>query len=342
MIRLPYLLEKENICRFEGETFCIGDRRAFPFEKKFVPCTCTEEIALALRQMVTQGGGPLQVALTTLSYCAHRMEKGTMKASFATLRESAALLSASRPTNTTMARVLEELLSKIALLFERGGSLTDIVQGIDSLVLEKEHYYDEIYHAMGKIGASLLDDGETVLTTCFAEHTFLLSLAYAKEEGKTVSVLASETRPYLQGARLTSVSLREMGIPVSLITDGMGANFLSNGKVGCYMTASDVVCMDGTVVNKTGTLANAIACSYYQVPYYAFSISPDRSKSDARDLHMEQRDGREVLYCRDRLITDASIPALYPSFDIIPPALVKGIVTPKGILAPDALRGAYL
>jgi methylthioribose-1-phosphate isomerase len=342
MIRLPYLLEKENICRFEGETFFIGDRRVFPFEKTFVPCTGVEQIAQALRQMVTQGGGPLQVALTTLSYCAHRMEKGTMKASFATLSESAALLSSSRPTNTTMARVLEELLAKIALLFERGGSLTDIVQGIDSLVLEKEHYYDDIYHAMGKKGASLLYDGETVLTTCFAEHTFLLSLAYAKEEGKAVSVLASETRPYLQGARLTSVSIQEMGIPVSLITDGMGANFLSNGKVGCYMTASDVVCMDGTVVNKTGTLANAIACSYYKLPYYSFSISPDPTKRDARDLHMEQRDGREVLYCRDRLITDASIPALYPSFDIIPPALVKGIVTPKGILAPDALRGAYL
>jgi methylthioribose-1-phosphate isomerase len=270
------------------------------------------------------------------------MGRGTLPASFAIMRESAGQLIAARPTNTTMARVLQEMLAKISILFEQGGDLHGLIEAIDALVLEKELQYDAIYHAMAKSGASLLHDGDTVLTTCFAEHTFLLSLAYAQKEGKAVSVLASETRPYLQGARLTAPSLQEMGIPVSVITDGMGANFLSTGSVNCYMTASDVVCMDGTVVNKTGTLANAIACAYYQVPYYSFSISPDISKRDAGALHMEQRDGGEVLRCMGQLITDETISALYPSFDSIPPALVTGIITPRGILSPDALSGAYL
>ncbi|AEV31023.1 putative translation initiation factor 2B subunit, eIF-2B alpha/beta/delta family [Sphaerochaeta pleomorpha str. Grapes] len=342
MVKLPYVLQKENICRFDGDTFFIGDRRTFPLAKTFVACSSVRDIAIALTQMVTQGGGPLQVAFTTLSYCAHRMERGTLPAGFETFKGSAAQLIAARPTNTTMARVLEKMLGEISLLFGQGGDLHSVVQAIDALVLENEQQYDAIYHAMGKKGASLLKDGETVLTTCFAEHTFLLSLAYAQQEGKTVSVLASETRPYLQGARLTAPSLREMGIPVSLITDGMGANFLSKGKVGCYMTASDVVCMDGTVVNKTGTLANAIACAYYNVPYYSFSISPDPSKRNSGDLHMEMRDGKEVIHCMGHLITDEAIPALYPSFDSIPPSLVTGIITPKGILTPDALSGAYL
>ncbi|WP_320130314.1 translation initiation factor 2 [uncultured Sphaerochaeta sp.] len=342
MITLPYLLQKENICRFEDATFFIGDRRVFPFEKAFVQCFSVEEIAESLKKMVTQGGGPLQVALTTLSYCGHRMEQGTMNANISTFSEAVACLVSARPTNTTMARVLVELLEQITLLFQKNGTIHDIARAIDDLVLEKERYFDNIYHFMGQLGSSLLTNGDTILTTCFAEHTFLLSLAYAKEAGKEVSVLACETRPYLQGARLTAPSLRELGIPVKLITDGMGANLLSRGKVNLYFTAADVVCMDGTVVNKIGTLSNAIACAYYHIPYYAFSISPDRTKLDSSTLQIEERSGREVTHCLGSRITEEGIEALYPSFDIVPHSLVEGLVTPKGILKPSDLSGAYL
>jgi methylthioribose-1-phosphate isomerase len=338
---LPYLLQKGNICRFEQDVLLIGDRRAFPFERKFVACHDPGQIADALRQMVTQGGGPLQVALTTLSYCAHRMERGTMEACFPVFEETAALLCSARPTNTTMARVLASLLPEIEALFSGGGELHDIVVGIDALVSDTEARFDGIYRKMGHLGASLLEDGMTVLTTCFAEHTFLLSLLYAKREGKEVTVLANETRPYLQGARLTVPSLQEMGIPVSLVTDGMGANFLSSGSVGCYMTATDLVCMDGTVVNKTGTLANAIASAYFKVPYYCFSISPDTGKREASDVSLEWRDGKELLRCRGNYVTDPSVEGRYPAFDIVPPSLVRGIVTPNGIFEPAALSGAY-
>jgi methylthioribose-1-phosphate isomerase len=177
-----------------------------------------------------------------------------------------------------------------------------------------------------------------VLTTCFAEHTFLLSLAYAKEEGKEIRVFVPETRPYLQGSRLTAPSLQEMGIEVSVITDGMGATFLGNGDVNLYMTAADLVCMDGTVVNKVGTLGNAIAAKRFQVPYYAFSVSPDPTKQDASGIQMEWRSAGEVTQCMGKATSSDGMKALYPAFDIISPDLVTGVVTGKGVLKPEEIK----
>jgi len=340
MITLPYLLRKENICHLSDNRLHIGDRRTFPFEKRFEACSSVEEVSLALKAMVTQGGGPLQVAFTTLRFIAEEMQKGRLEYSCTELQRLVGLLIDARPTNTTMRRVMLALLEDISPFFEQEVSLEEFVLHVNLLVDEQERWYDEIYHHMGRIGSTLIDDGDVILTTCFAEHTFLLSLAYAKVQGKHISVLVNETRPYLQGARLTYPSLLEMGIEAHLITDGMGAHYLAEGKITKYMTASDLVCMDGTVVNKVGTLGNAVACKHYKVPYYAFSISPDPTKSIFSDIIMEERDGQEVLHCLGRATTCEGR-ALYPSFDIIEPSLVQGIVTPKGVFAPSVLARSF-
>ncbi len=339
MPTLPYLLQQENICRIESDRILIGDRRVFPFEKTFAACSSVEQVATALQQMVTQGGGPLQVALTTMRFVAREMALGRLPFSFAQLQQSVETLCASRPTNTTMRRTLHELLS---ILKPNWSNTRNTLDRLEQEVSRIEQYYDEVYMQMGLLGSSLIEDGDVVLTTCFAEHTFLLSLAYGAEAGKRVHVLVPETRPYLQGARLTAPSLVELGIDCEVITDGMGATMLSTGQVKRYMTASDVVCMDGTVVNKIGTLANALAAFHFGVPYYAFSISPDPTKMDRQAVHMEERNADEVLLCRGLPTTQAGIKARYPAFDIIPSSLVTGIVTPKGVLAPDQIRGRFL
>jgi methylthioribose-1-phosphate isomerase len=332
MSDLPYLLRSENICRLEGGKILIGDRRVFPFTRRFEICSTVEEVALALKNMVTQGGGPLEVALTTLVHVARS------KASSLTiddLKDAARLLIESRPTNTTMKRVLGELLT---LLAEEKRNLAEHVEVQVSQIL---HSFSELYEQLGRLGSTLIGERSVVLTTCFAEHTFLLSLLYAQRDGKQVSVLVPETRPYLQGSRLTAPSLSEMGIDVSIITDGMGASCISQGNVDLYMTAADLVCMDGTVVNKVGTLANALAAHAYHVPYHAFSISPDTTKKSASDVQMEMRPASEVTRCMDMPTTMEGIKALYPAFDIIPPALVTSIVCPKGILQPDQIQRSY-
>lgn len=340
MITLPYLLRKENICHIADGAVQIGDRRVFPFEKRFEACSTTEEVALALKAMVTQGGGPLQVAFTTLRFIAEQMQQGFLPYSLDELKRHVGLLIDARPTNTTMRRVILALADEISPFCKQEVPVVEFVSHLNLLVDEQERAYEELYHHMGRIGSSLIEDRDVILTTCFAEHTFLLSLSYAKEQGKRISVLVNETRPYLQGARLTYPSLLEMGIEAHLITDGMGAHYLSEGKITKYMTASDLVCMDGTVVNKVGTLGNAVACKHYKVPYYAFSISPDPSKRTSSGIKMEERDGEEVLHCLGRATTlDGK--ALYPSFDIIEPSLVQGIVTPKGVFSPSELARSF-
>ncbi len=286
MISLPYLLRSENIARIEGKHLLIGDRRVYPFEKRFERCSTVPETASALKRMVTQGGGPLEVALTAMVFVVEQMKEGSIAKEFAELEIAAALLIASRPTNTTMKRTLLSLLEEL-----RGRP--DFIEQVAPLVEAKKHAFDQLYHQLGKAGSSLIPDKAGVLTTCFAEHTFLLSLAYAKESGKNIRVFVPETRPYLQGSRLTAPpSLQEMGIEVSVITDGMGATFLGTGDANLYMTAADLVCMDGTVVNKVGTLGNAIAAKRFNVPYYAFSVSPDPTKLDASGIQMEWRSAR--------------------------------------------------
>ncbi|MDY0287657.1 MAG: translation initiation factor 2 [Sphaerochaeta sp.] len=341
MATLPYLLRPENICHIAEGRLHIGDRRVFPFEKRFESCSTVEEVARSLKVMVTQGGGPLQVALTTLRFIAQEMGQGRIPYSAGELQRLVGLLIKARPTNTTMKRVMLSLLGELQGLFEEKEPVEAFVLSLNAMVDRQELYYDELYHQMGRLGSTLLEDGDVVLTTCFAEHTFLLSLAYAKEEGKRISVLVNETRPYLQGSRLTYPSLLEMGIEARLITDGMGAHYMRAAKLSKYMTASDLVCMDGTVVNKVGTLANAVACKHYKVPYYAFSISPDPTRLSSSDISMEERDGQEVLSCMGRPTTCEGR-ALYPSFDIIEASLVQGIVTPKGVLSPSEVARSFI
>lgn len=341
MIQLPYLLQRENIARLSDGQILIGDRRIFPFEQRFEPCSSVEEVASALRAMVTQGGGPLEVAYTTLRFIAQEMVEGRLAYREDTLQQLGSLLIASRPTNTTMAREVSCLVETCGPSITQGVSLTQFAEMLNRSIDERQAHYDEIYHRMGMLGSTLIEDGDVILTTCFAEHTFLLSLAYAKKEGKKFSVLVNETRPYLQGSRLTYPSLKEMGIEASLITDGMGAHYIADGTITKYMTASDLLCMDGTVVNKVGTLANAIACKHYGVPYYAFSISPDTSKPDASTIQMEERDGRELLTCLGKEITRDG-KALYPAFDIIPSSLVEEVITPEGVMTPSMLARRFV
>ena len=191
--------------------------------------------------------------------------------------------------------------------------------------------YDSLYDSMSDIGASLIPDGCGILTTCFPEHTFMLSVHKAALSGKDISVYVPETRPYLQGAHLTEPSLRDMGIRCCLITDGMPAHFMREGRIGLYMTASDLVLRDRTVVNKTGTLGNAIAASHYGIPYYAFSVSPDMERT-RDDIVIEYRSGEDVKRIGGVQIAAEEAEALYPCFDIIDPELVTGIITGGGVI----------
>ena len=235
------------------------------------------------------------------------------------LRDAMAVIASARPTNRSMAATMERAI----MMSEDGVALDEAISSILA-------GYDDAYDKMSTYGSNLIKDGCGVLTTCFAEHSFLLSLMKAKMRGCDFTVYVPETRPYLQGAKLTLPSLMEMGIKAYLITDAMPAFFMQSGKIDIYMTASDALLPDYSVSNKVGTLENAIASNYYGIPYYPFSLKSSYNEN----IKIEMRESSEILKFNGSYITDENADALYPAFDIIPASLIKGIITKDGVIDP--------
>jgi len=332
---LPFLLRRENVARYEDGVVVIGDRRKYPFEKSFVRCTDVEGVARAIEEMVTQGGGPANAALYAMALAARQCARRPASRQKEFLEAARRRLVATRPTNTALARRLEKSMQIIeTALSEKVNVEQTLLTWIEKM--RDEHYQQ--YATTAEYGASLIEDGDGILTMCFAETSFLLALALARDAGKNIHVFTPETRPYLQGARLTAPSVHELGIPVQIIGDNMPAYVLSQGKVQKYFTAADLVTLDGHVVNKIGTFQNAIAAHYHGVPFFVFSWGPDKLKPDRASIEIEERDPGEMKSCRGVPTTDPAIDAYYPAFDITPPHLVSGVITEYGILSPFDLH----
>ncbi|GAA4423178.1 hypothetical protein GCM10023148_24900 [Actinokineospora soli] len=177
-----------------------------------------------------------------------------------------------------------------------------------------------------------------VLTHCWADLYLTETVAAAQRAGKALSFVCTETRPYLQGARLTAESLAEMGVDTTLITDGMGASVLAEHRVDVLLTAADRVAMDGSVVNKVGTLGLAVAAHAFGVPYLALVQTPDRTARTGADIPIEHRDGDDVLHTLGARTASTRVRGHYPAFDVTPPRFVTTVVTDRGPFAPDALN----
>jgi len=324
---LPFLLRRENVARYEDGAVVIGDRRKYPFTKEYFVCKDVETVAKAIEDMVTQGGGPSHASAYAMVMAARQCADKSASGQLETLDAARKRLVATRPTNTAMARRLEMIMGFVQTCLDDGKNVEE------SLLAMIEAYRDDIYRnyaIMGELGASLIDDGDGVLTMCFAETAFILSLAMAKRDGKNIHAFTPETRPYLQGARLTAPCIHEIGVPVQIIGDNMPTYVISQGKVQKYFTAADLVTLDGHVCNKIGTFQNAIAAHAHGVPYFVFAW-PDKKKPDRASIEIEERDPAEMKACRGTPTTDQAIDAYYPAFDITPPHYVSGVITIKGI-----------
>lgn len=328
---LPFLLRRENVARYEDGVVVIGDRRKYPFEQAYVTCHSVEEVARAIEEMVTQGGGPSIAAVYAMAMAARGAEGLSAGMARAALESARQRLVDTRPTNTSLARRLARAMQVADTALKDGDSVEAALLGwIEAF---RDRYYERAA-VMGRFGADLIEDGDGVLTMCFAETAFILGMSFAKSEGKDIRAFTPETRPYLQGARLTAPSLHELGVPVQIITDNMPAHVMSQGKIQKYFTAADLVTLDGHVVNKIGTFQNAIAAHHHHIPFFVYAYAPDPGRPDRASIVVEERDPREIRACRGTPTTIDAIDAYYPAFDITPPHMVSGIITPHGILNP--------
>ncbi|MCU1482394.1 MAG: methylthioribose-phosphate isomerase [Subtercola sp.] len=327
---------------FDGSEVRILDRRVFPQTISWVSASSAEEVAAAIRDMVTQSSGPLFAAFAAMELTAHQVAALPVDEALARLSYAGGVLATARPTNNHPREAVSRVLEAVS-----GQRST---AGVVEAALEAVHSGQELYRArsrtLGRETVALLDDGASILTHCWMD-TYLIELVRsAREAGKSFRWIATETRPYLQGARLTAHTLAEMGERVTLITDGMGAAALAGdtslGRIDALVTAADRVSLDGAVVNKVGTLGLAVAAAAFGVPFYALVQAPDRDAATAADIVVEERDPAEVLSTLGRRTASELVTsAWYPAFDVTPPRFVTGIVTDRGVFAPGAVGDYY-
>src|SRR4051794_28602395 len=338
----------------EADAVRILDRRVFPFERTWLTCRSVEDVAKAIEDMVTQSLGPPFAAaggmvLAARSGGLHALREAArglaptrapnnripdavaeLIAGVQAGGEAARRLVATRPTNNGIRDVVAELLA----VAEAG---RDVEQAADELIRR----YRAGYRALGEYAAPLIPDGATVLTHCWADAYLTETVAAVLRSGKRIQAICTETRPYLQGARLTAESLAEMGVPTRLITDGMAAHLMSRGEVSTFVTGADRVTMDGAVVNKIGTLSIALAAHAFGVPFVALVQAPDRQAATADDVELEDRDGDEVLHVLGRRTASQRVTGVYPAFDVTPPRFVSVVVTDRGRFAPADVGSYY-
>lgn len=317
------LADRFRTLRYDAaeDAVILLNRAKYPLAVAYVTCRTVEETARAIEQMIVQGGPPLAYAAGLGLALAHPDESS--------YRTAAARLLATRPTADDLHHLLPAALAQALQALAAGANPKQAILAFVNGEIERGN---QVSQACGRHAARLLTDGDRVLTHCIAGAALCWMLWIAKHQGKAIHLYATETRPYLQGARLTAQSAVEMGIPCTLITDGMPAHLMSQGMIAKFICAADRITMDGHITNKVGTFQIALAAHYHHVPFYVLGYDgPDPATPSADQIEIEWRDGREVLYLAGQRVAVEGIDALYPAFDITPPHLISGIVTDRGV-----------
>ncbi|MEQ8236235.1 MAG: s-methyl-5-thioribose-1-phosphate isomerase [Syntrophomonadaceae bacterium] len=333
------LLKIEQTVLLREKTLVIIDRRRFPHEIVEIVCADYEQVARCIEDMAVQGAG--DIALTAgygLLLAAWQIETRPDSSAVEVrehLERARQRLIATRPTGFHITALLKKIMA--GMDWNSYPWSEQILNQLSSIISKQEVRSDET----GRRAEGLLVNGDTILTHCFPGPGLLFMLQHALENGKKISVIATETRPYLQGARLTAWAVSELGIPVTLITDNMAAYCMSQGMISKVFTAADRIAMDGTVANKVGTFQLALAAHYHKIPFYILGYGgPDQNCPTGSAIPIEMRNPEEVLNFNGIRITGEKVKAIYPAFDLTPPDLIAGVVTDRGILSPTEV-GSY-
>src|SRR6202167_349974 len=309
------------------------DQTRLPREQVFVTCRSYVEVAVAIRSMVIRGAPAIGVA------AAMGVALGVQEdANFERVCET---LASTRPTAVNLFWAIDRRRALRATL--NGVPREELVRRM--IEEAKNIRLDDIAicRAMGKHGAALVPDGKTVLTHCNAGAlatagygTALGVIRAAAEAGKKIDVFADETRPFLQGARLTAWELQQDGIATTLITDNMAGHFLHSGRIGCVAVGSGRIAANGDVANKIGTYSLAVLAKENNVPFYvAAPVSTfDLTLKSGDSIPIEQRSAEEVTHVFGVPVAPENIAVETPAFDVTPARYVTAIISERGVARP--------
>ena len=332
--------------RWRNNGLEVVDQTLLPAKLAYVRLISVEQVCAAIKTMKVRGA-PLigVVGAYGLVLSVKKLTTRDLAKARSQLRKSADTLIRTRPTGVNLRWAVERV-------YDASAKAMDVSFLKETLSKEAEAIFNgelEAARNIGRYGSSLLEDGDTVLTHCNAGAlatvgygTSLAMVRAALEQGKRISVIATETRPLLQGSRLTAFELAHDKIPVKLIVDSAAAQIMSRGAVDKIVVGADRILKTGHVANKIGTLPIALSAKFYGVPFYvAAPVSTIDMKTNPSMVVIEERNQREVLYAAGRRVAPRNVEALNPAFDVTPPELVTSIVTDRGVAGPpfvDSLR----
>lgn len=322
----------------EGVRFL--DQRKLPTEEVYVTCTTYEEVAEAIRNMTVRGAPAIGVAAAMGVALGTRDAEGDhvseLRRNFDEICE---LLGETRPTAVNLFWAIERMRRK----FEESSELP-VSQIKQALIMEAQRMYVEdiaACEAMGRHGAALLPASGGVLThcnagalaTCGGYGTALGVIRSAVESGKRLHVFADETRPFLQGSRLTAWELIKDGIPTTVISDNMAGAMMRQGKIGAVIVGADRIAANGDVANKIGTYTVAILAKEHGIPFYVAAplSTVDLETPTGQQIPIEQRSAREVSHIAGKQMTPDGVKIENPAFDVTPNQYVAAIITDRGI-----------
>jgi len=334
------------------EEVVMLDQRLLPGEVRYHRYSKPDQVADGIRNMVVRGAPAIGIAAAYALTMVARDEKGDGKMFLVANGTAGRVLNETRPTAVNLAWA-------IARMSRRAGAVAELSpeERYQGMLDEAEAIHREDVAScrrMGELGAADVPDGAVILTHCNAGGlatggygTALGVIRAAHAQGKNVSVLADETRPYLQGARLTAWELHQDGIPVEVITDNMAGYFFQKGDIQFVVVGSDRVAANSDIANKIGTYPLAVLANHHEVPFTVaapWSTVDLRTRSGA-DIPIEERSRAEVATIGSAILVADGIPCRHPAFDITPAHLIDAIYTERGVVRPkigerpDVLRG---
>jgi len=284
----------------QGKSIRILDETALPQKLTYIKAANYQEACRAIKEMKTRAVGQVLLVMYTF-LLSHRQHKD--------LNKVAKAVNATRPT------LAFEVLTNMVLGWQKSGlDLEKCILGFLEMLKNKRI-------KQARVAASLLKDKDVILTHCNVSGLLPLVAGIAKEQGKRVSFYATETRPYLQGSRLTAWELARAHVPVTIITDNMVAYLLSLGKVTKIIVGADHLALNGDIANKIGTYQIAVTAKYFKIPFYVLCPPPSKLKT-GKEIKIEVRPDNELKIYQGLHLAPKNVKAYYPAFDVTPNKLI--------------------
>ncbi len=319
------------------------DQTLLPIEFIEIDCRDVETVWEAIKMLRVRGAPAIGIA-AAYGVCVgiQNVLESDDPGFFARLDEVCSYLATSRPTAVNLFWALDRM--KNVAYAERGRKAPREIADVLLAEAQKIHEEDrQMCRAIGRYGAALLADGQGVLTHCNAGGlatsdygTALAVFFAAAESGKTLHVYADETRPLLQGARLTAWELQQRGIDVTLICDSMAAQVMREGRVQAVVTGADRIAANGDTANKIGTYSVALLAAAHDIPFYVAAPTStfDLAIATGHEIPIEERDPREITHGFGRRTAPEGVKVYNPAFDVTPARLIKAIICEKGVIEP--------